>query len=106
MKQWDIWKGKPVGFEREHWFVILSGPERLNSPHEHEANGLACFSLRGEARSTEVRLNSAEGFAGATVCQCDMIYVLQKSKLHDRIGDVMWERQQQIKAKLKAVFRL
>jgi mRNA-degrading endonuclease toxin of MazEF toxin-antitoxin module len=106
MRQWEIWKGKPVGFEREHWFVLLSAPELLNAQRQPQANGLACFTLRGEAASTEVRLNSAEGFAGATICQCDLIYVLTKSQLHSRLGEVSWERQQQIKSKLKAVLRL
>jgi mRNA-degrading endonuclease toxin of MazEF toxin-antitoxin module len=54
---------------------------------------------------TDVRLNHAEGFEHATVCQCDLIYFLDKSALHSRIGVVSWERQQQIKARFKELFR-
>jgi len=44
--QWEVWKTRPPGFATDHWFVILSGQERLDS-HRHTVNGLACFTLRG-----------------------------------------------------------
>jgi hypothetical protein len=69
-------------------------------------NGLACFTLRGELASTDVRLNSAEGFGAPTACQCDLIYFLEKPKLHSSQGTVSWERQQQIKSKVKELLRL
>jgi len=106
IRQWEIWKGKPDGFEREHWFVILSGNERCDSARHTLVNGLACFSLRGRPSSTEVRLNGADGFEVATVCQCDFVYPLRKASLHSLLGAVTWERQQQLKARLKEVFRL
>ncbi len=106
LRQWEIWKARPAGFERDHWFVVLSSQERLDSPRHAQINGLACFSLRGEALKRDVRLNSADGFASATVCQCDLIYILTKSEMHSPLGTVSWERQQQIKAKLKEVLRL
>jgi len=67
---------------------------------------LACFSLRGDPVTTDVRLNSAEGFSGPTVCQCDLLWFLDKRKLHSPLGVVSWERQQAIKSKLKELFRL
>lgn len=70
-----------------------------------DGNGLACFSLRGEPSKTDVRLNGADGFDVPTVCQCDFVFALPKEKLHDGRGSVSWERQQQIKAKLKEVRR-
>ena len=106
VRQWEIWKGRPPGFERDHWFVIASGQERLDSPQHPQVNGLACFTLRGEPLKTDVRLNGADGFEAATVCQCDLIYLLDKTKLHSRIGLVSWERQQQLKYKLREVLRL
>ena len=69
-------------------------------------NGLACFTLRGNPLKSEVRLNSADGFDGATVCQCDYLYALPKARIHSKLGFVSWERQQQIKARLKEVLRL
>jgi hypothetical protein len=106
VRQWEVWKSRPPGFERDHWFVILSPQERCDNPREFLVNGLACFSLRGEPDRLAVRLNSADGFQAATVCDCDFVYVLEKSKLHSTVGLVSWERQQAIKAKLKEVFRL
>jgi mRNA-degrading endonuclease toxin of MazEF toxin-antitoxin module len=105
-RQWEIWKSKPEGFERDHWFIVLSNQERCECERLQMVNGLACFTLRGEPRLTEVRLNGADGFSAPTVCQCDFVYPLLKSKLHSRLGTVSWERQQQIKSKLKEVLRL
>jgi hypothetical protein len=106
VRQWQIWKARPPGFEQDHWFVIVSGQERCDEPRQLVVNGLACWTLRGEARKTEVRLNGADGFVLATVCQCDFLYNIPKSALHSGLGLVSWERQQQIKSKLKEVLRL
>jgi hypothetical protein len=104
-RQWEIWKAKPEGFQSDHWFVLLSGQERLDNPKYNQVNGLACFSLRGSLLTTDVRLNAAEGFSSPTVCQCDLIYFLDKRKLHSCIGTVSWERQLQIKSKVKEILR-
>jgi hypothetical protein len=106
LRQWEIWKCKPAGFERDHWFVIVSGQERLDHPHRLLINGLACYKLQGDLKKLDVRLNGADGFDGPTVCQCDFLFVLEKAKLHSCLGTVSWERQQTIKAKLKEVHRL
>jgi mRNA-degrading endonuclease toxin of MazEF toxin-antitoxin module len=105
IRQWEIWKAKPAEFAKEHWFVVLSSQERIDS-NRTNVNGLACFSLRGEIIPTDVRLNGADGFEHPTICQCDFIYAFPKAGLHDCLGSVSWERQQQIKGKLKEVFRL
>jgi hypothetical protein len=39
IRQWEIWKARPAGFERDHRFVIVSGQERLDSPRHHQING-------------------------------------------------------------------
>jgi hypothetical protein len=106
LRQREIWKPRPPGFERDHWFVILSAQERLDYPHRLLVNGLACYSLHGEPKKLDVRLNGADGFSAPTVCQCDFIFPLEKSKLHSCLGSVSWERQQAITAKLKEVLRL
>ena len=105
MRQWEIWKSRPPGFERDHWFVIVSSRERCEHPRQLLINGLVCFTLRGEPLKCDVRLNSADGFEAATVCQCDYLYNLEKARLHSPLGFVSWERQQQIKARIKEVFR-
>ena len=38
--------------------------------------------------------------------ECDLLYFLDKTKLYDLIGQVTWERQQQIKSRIKEVMRL
>ena len=106
IRQWEVWKSRPPGFERDHWFVVFSGQERCDEPRQILVNGLACFSLRGALLKSEVMLNGADGFPNPTVCQCDLIYSLPKSGLRDGLDPVSWERQQQIKSKIKEVFRL
>lgn len=105
VRQWEVWKCAPPGFAKAHWFVILSNNER-GASHKTQVNGLACFTLRGQPASVDVRLNGADGFSAPTVCACDFAFVLDKAALHSQLGSVSWERQQQIKAKLKEVLRL
>jgi hypothetical protein len=105
IRQFESWKAKLPDFETDHWFVMISGQERLDSSRFHQCSGLICYTLRGQAFSTDVRLNSADGFAAPTVCHCDLVYLLDKRTLDDQIGTVSWERQQQIKAKVKEVLR-
>ena len=105
VRQWEIWKARPNGFQTDHWFVVISGQERLDSPKYHQLNGLACFTMPGQPLNTDVRLNSAEGFSAPTVCQCDLVYLLDRRQLHSQVGIVSWERQLQIKSKVKEVLR-
>lgn len=106
IRQWEVWKARPQGFEREHWFVIVSGQEGCDEAKHNFVNGLACFSYREPERKSEVRLNGADGFSQPTVCQCDFLYSIAKSGLHDCLGFVSWERQPQIKNKFREVLRL
>ena len=106
LQQWQIWKSRPPGFAGDHWFVLVSGQERLDDPRRAQINGLACYKLQGDPKKLDVRLNGADGFDGPTVCQCDFIFVVDKSNLHSCLGLVTWERQQAIKSKLKEVHRL
>ena len=102
-QQWEIWKHPAAG--PDHWFVLLSGQERLDSKHD-QVNGLMCGTLRGQLPRTDVALNSADGFEVLTACQCDLVYPVSKSKLYNRIGVVSEFRREAIKRKLIEVFRL
>ena len=104
MTQWEIWKGTPAGMEREHWLVLISSPARI--ARSERINGLVCFTLRGQLLPTDVYLDEAEGFDGPTAVPCDVMFLLFKSHLKDRIGYVSAERQLQIRAKVKDFFRL
>jgi hypothetical protein len=59
IRQWEIWKSRPLGFAPGHWFVIFSEQERLEHPHRLQINGLACYKLQGDTKKTDVRLNGA-----------------------------------------------
>jgi len=106
IRQWEVWKTRPEGFQTDYWFVVVSGQERCDAPNVRLVNGLACFTLRGRVLTTELRLNGADGFSSPTVCQCDFLYPLEKAKLQSGLGLVSWERQQQIKSKIKELLRL
>ena len=83
----------------------MTGQERLDS-NRVAVNGLACYTLRSHPEKTDVRLNGADGFSTPTVCTYDHLFFLDKNALIETLGPVSWERQQQIKSKLKEVFRL
>jgi len=105
IQQWEIWKCRVPGISADHWFVIISGQERLDDNRHRQINGLLCTTLQGSARLTDVVLNSADGFARLTACQCDLLYFLKKSECYEKIGSVCEERRGAIKAKLKDVLR-
>jgi hypothetical protein len=106
IRQWEVWKARPEGFAKDHWFVVTSGQERCDAPRLRLVNGLACYTLRGELVPTDVQLDGADGFSAPTACPCDFFYPLEKTKLHSSQGLVSWERQQQIKSKIKELMRL
>jgi mRNA-degrading endonuclease toxin of MazEF toxin-antitoxin module len=106
LRQWELWKARPAGFERAHWFVLLSNQERLDSARHHAVNALCCFTLRGKPARTDVRLDAADGLDTASVCDCGFVWVLQKAELTDARGIVSWERMQAIKLRLKETLRL
>ena len=88
IRQWEVWQAKPERFANDHWFVVISGQERLDSQRHNQINGLACFTLQGNPLLSDVRLNGADGFAAPTVCQCDLVYLLDKSKLSGLLATV------------------
>jgi hypothetical protein len=105
MKQWEVLKGRPPGFQTDHWFVILPADERCREERLRQVNGLACFTLRGSPGPRDVVLDTADGLERPTSVPCDFIFALEKTGLHSSLGIVSWERQQQIKAKIKTLFR-
>ena len=106
IRQWEIWKARPADFRADHWFVVISGQERCDAQNLRMVNGLACFSLRGRLSVMDVQLDIADALPAPTACQCDYLYPLEKSRLHSLQGRVSWERQQQIKGKIKELLRL
>ena len=99
-------EGRPVDFNADHWFVVISGQERCDAQNLRMVNGLACFTLRGRLGLMDVQLGAADGLVAPTACQCDYLYPLENSRLHSAQGMVSWERQQQIKGKIRELLRL
>lgn len=70
------------------------------------------MAVGGKAGDLGERLNRIEPrmkhrwSTDATASVRHIPYSLPKAGLHSRLGSVSWERQQQIKSKLKEVFRL
>jgi len=106
IRQFEVFKCRPAGFQADHWFVVLSAQERCDRVQSLQINALACFTLRGQPSGTDVVLDSADGFQAPTVVGCEFAHVLDKGKLHSSLGLVSWERQQQIKSKIKQLLRL
>ncbi len=105
IRQWEILKARPAGFQTDHWFVVVTSQELCDNPRVLNVNGLACFTLRGEVSPLAVVLNGADGFPALTTVPCHYFHGIPKSALHSSLGLVSWERQQQIKAKIKEIFR-
>jgi mRNA-degrading endonuclease toxin of MazEF toxin-antitoxin module len=94
MKQWDIFTWEfPFG---KHPAVIVSHPTRVeNKP---VVNVLKCSSQRvgRAAQENEVMLDKADGLDWETLCQCDLIYVVEKSELTEKRGNVSRPRRRAI----------
>ena len=109
MKQWEIWK---FPFEEfgAHWVIILSNDERCGNGKFTHVNGLICATLRPAGRElsiAEVQMNGSEGFDRKTVVRCDVVYLLSKAQLFDKIGSVSSAaRRKQISRAMAAAFRL
>jgi mRNA-degrading endonuclease toxin of MazEF toxin-antitoxin module len=98
MRQWDIFNWEfPFG---KHPCVIISHPQRVSA--KPTVNILKCSSQRA-SRATlnhEVMLDEADGLEWETLCQCDLIYVVDKSELRDRRGSVNPVRRKAIISKI------
>jgi hypothetical protein len=67
-------------------------------------NVLFCTTQRANRlpKETEVRLNGADGLDWETLCRCDALGLVQKSKLSGKRGSVAAVRGRQIEDKINA----
>jgi len=67
-------------------------------------NVLLCTTQRSNRppKETEVRLNSADGLDWETLCRCDALWLVEKSKLKGKRGTVTPIRRRQIVDKINA----
>lgn len=101
MKSWDICTYDFAGGE-PHPAVIVSHPDRV--AHAGWVNVLFCSSKRGSRapNESEVVLNGADGLDWETLCRCDVLWLVEKSKLTGKRGSVSRIRRRQIVDKVNA----
>jgi hypothetical protein len=101
VKPWDIYTFE-FPSAGAHSAVIVSHPDRV--AHAEWVNVLICTSQRAARapRENEVRLNGADGLDWETLCRCDVLWLVEKSKLHQRRGAVTRVRRRQIVDKINA----
>jgi mRNA-degrading endonuclease toxin of MazEF toxin-antitoxin module len=95
LKAWEIYSADIFG---EHPVVLVSCQARIDAKPEIVV--LGCRTMRAgnerEPRANEVLLDEADGLELRTLCRCDLLYTLPKSKIGRRRGAVTAERQRQI----------
>ena len=101
MKPWDIYSFDFQG-AGPHPAVIVSHPDRVT--HAPWVNVLICTTQRANRapKETEVRLNGADGLDWETLCRCDVLWLVEKSKLTGKRGSVSRVRRRQIVDKINA----
>ena len=67
-------------------------------------NVLICTTQRAARppRETEVRLNGADGLDWESLCRCDLLWLVETSKLTGKRGSVTRVRRRQIVDKINA----
>jgi hypothetical protein len=108
MKQFEIWKFKPPGFGLAHYFVVLSSQERCSDTKALTINALLITTLHGDPKPVQVVLDQTDGLDHRSVCQCDLIYTIQKSSVWDSAakGNLTAPHLREIKDRLVSILRL
>jgi mRNA-degrading endonuclease toxin of MazEF toxin-antitoxin module len=101
MKPWDIYT-YDFGDAGPHPAVIVSHPDRVAKAEW--VNVLLCATQRANRppKPTEVRLNGADGLDWETLCRCDALWLVEKSKLTKKRGAVATIRRRRIVDKINA----
>lgn len=99
MRAWEIYTADIFG---EHASVLVSCQARIDAKPEVVA--LGCRTMRPanerEPRANEVLLGEADGLDLKTLCRCDLLFTLEKTKLGRRRGMVKAARRKEIARKL------
>ena len=101
MKPWDIYT-YDFGDAGPHPAVIVSHPDRVAKAEW--VNVLICTTQRSSRapNETDVPLNGAYGLDWETLCRCDALWFVEKSKLTRKRGSVSQIRRRQIVDKINA----
>lgn len=101
MQAWDIYSYDFPG-AGQHPAVIVSHPDRV--AHAGWVNVLICTTQRAARapKEHEVRLNGSDGLDWETLCRCDVLWLVEKTKLTAKRGTVGRIRRRQIVDKMNA----
>lgn len=95
MKAWEIYTADIFG---EHPCVLVSCQARIDA--KPEVVVLGCRTMRPanerEPRANEVLLDEADGLDLKTLCRCDLLFTVEKSKLGRCRGVVTPARRREI----------
>ena len=99
MKPWEIWDGPLFG---QHPCVIVSNSTRVD--RKNKVVVLKCTTLRPgtpfKVEELHTTLDQEDGLNTTTRCECDLLYTVEKSALHNKRGTVTLERQRDISRKI------
>ena len=92
MKAFEIFSWQPPGWPEPHPCVIISNPSRVENKPDVEV--LLCSTQRAtrKAETHEFILDQGDGLDWPTLCKCDLIYAVAKSKLGSKRGEVAKQR--------------
>lgn len=89
MKQWDIWTCD-FAEAGPHPAIVVSHPDRVaGAPLVNVLIGSSQKASR-PARENEVMLNGADGLDWETLVKCDLMYLVEKERLHRRRRAATW----------------
>lgn len=103
MKQWEIWTCD-FADAGPHPAVVISHPDRV--ARAPLVNVLIASSQRAtrSPRENEVMLNGADGLDWETLVRCDLMYLIEKTALYRRRGNVGISRRRAIVQHINACF--
>jgi mRNA-degrading endonuclease toxin of MazEF toxin-antitoxin module len=104
MTQFEVWMFNFPG-KGEHPVVLISHPDFCA---RSVVNALFCTSQRQgrKPKPYEVMLDAADRMDWETFCDCSLMYSIPRAELISKRGTVCQERRQQIRTRLRDVFRL
>ena len=102
MRPWQIWTCDFTGVAGAHPAVVIGAEDRVHC--KPLVNVLLCSTRRAarKAELHEVILDQADGLDWKTICKCDLVYVMEKSRLTNLRGTVSGERRRAIAQRLIA----
>jgi hypothetical protein len=99
MKAWEIYTADIYG---SHPCVLISYQARVDL--KSEVVVLKCSSMKPgherDAKENETVLDQADGLDWKTLCRCDLLFTVEKSKLRQKRREVSVERRRDIARKV------